>query len=308
MIQARAASASRLCVLCVFVVSLAGCERSAATAPPAAGGGAAAVDLVYERTVNGNLDIYMLGAGGERRLTDDPGEDALPRWTRDGRAVIFSSTRSGSWQLWGVPAAGGAPVRLRANAFTEYQADPSPDGKRIAFLSNAEGREALWIMERATGAARALVSHGKRSILGNPHWSPDGGRIVFSSNWRIGHQVYVVDVATGEQTRVSPLVSGGCEPRFSPDGRKVAYVSRGHVFERSQLVEHDLTTGQEKVLVGWPAINYDPVYSPDGAEIAFVSNVSGEYAAYRLRLADGRSWRVTFGPGPARHPDYRPAR
>jgi TolB protein len=161
-------------------------------------------------------------------------------------------------------------------------------------------------MDRASGELRPLVRHGRTSVLGNPHWSPDGGRIVFSSNFRIGHQIYAVEVATGEQTRVSGLTGGGCEPRFSPDGRQVVYVSRGHRRPTSRLLEHDLATGEERVLVAWPGLNYDPVYSPDGSEIAFASDITGAWAVYRQRLADGKSWRVTFGPGPARYPDYRP--
>ena len=302
------ATRPRPSVVTLWVLAVLACGGST-RAPPPESAGPAAPDLVYERTVNGNLDLYLAPSGGgvERRLTDHFADDALPRWTRDGRGVVFSSTRSGSWQLWELPSSGGEPSRLRTNAFTEYQADPSPDGGRIAFLSNMEGAEFLWIMERKAGTPRALVRHGKHAIMGNPQWSPDGGRIVFSSSWRIGHQIYVADVGTGEHRRISPLTSGGCEPRFHPEGGKVAYVSRGHMGERSRLVEHDLTTGREKVLVGWPALNYDPVYSPDGSEIAFASNIAGEYAIYRQRLSDGKSWRVTFGPGPARHPDYRPA-
>ena len=139
-------------------------------------------------------------------------------------------------------------------------------------------------------------------MFGNPHWSRDGRRIVFSSNHRIGHQIYVVDVATAEQTKVSGYLSGGCEPRFHPDGRRVVYVSRGHQRPTSKLVEHDLETGKEKVLLDWPALNYDPVYSPDATELAFSSDMGGKNAIYRLRLADGKSWQVTFGPGRARYP------
>ena len=49
-----------------------------------------------------------------------------------------------------------------------------------------------------------------------------------------------------------------------------------------------------------------PSWSPDGTELAFASDITGEYAIYRQRLSDGQAWRVTFGPGPARNPDYRP--
>ena len=60
-------------------------------------------------------------------------------------------------------------------------------------------------------------------------------------------------------------------------------------------------------MVDWPALNYDPAFSPDGTEIAFASNIGGNFAIYRQRLSDGQAWRVTFGPGEARYPDYRPA-
>jgi Tol biopolymer transport system component len=263
---------------------------------------------VYERTYGGNQDLYVQAAGGgpERRLTDDPAVDALPRFSRDGQRVIFSSKRTGEWQLYEVAAAGGAARRLRANAAVEYQADESPDGKWLAFLSNLEGAEWLWLWARGSSSPRPVVKHGRRTVLGNPHWSPDGKRIVFSSNWRVGHQIYLLEVATGKESRMSPLLKGGCEPRFSPDGRKVVYVSRGHLSEKSRLVEYDLEREQERVIVDWPALNYDPVYSPDGSELAFASNLTGDWAIYRQRISDGKSWRVTHGAGPARYPDYRP--
>src|SRR5262249_13935329 len=160
------------------------------------------------------------------RLTDDPGHDMLPRFTHDGRRLLFASDRTGHWQIWEMPASGGPARRVRENAFTEYQVDESADGRSLAFLSNQEGRESLFVMPRPSGVARGLVRHGSRTIMGNPDWSPDGTRIAFSSNWRVGHQVYVVDVASGETRRISTLSRGGCEPRFRPDGRRLIYVDR----------------------------------------------------------------------------------
>jgi Tol biopolymer transport system component len=288
------------------------CSPPAQTSgPPAAGppGGASPWTLVYEHVVKGNQDLYVVNAAGgvPRRLTDHPGVDHLPRFTPDGASVLFTSDRTGNWQIWEVPSAGGAARRVRSNGHTEWQVDLSPDGRRLAFLSNQEGPEQLFVMNMQTKNERVLARHGKNTILGNPDWDPESRRIVFSSNWRIGHQIYVVDVPSQQEKRLSAFSAGGCEPRWRPDGRKIVYVKRGHLSEKSRLVEHDPETGEEKVLVDWPALNYSPVYSPDGSELAFASNITGEYAVYRQRLSDGKSWRVTHGAGDARYVDYAPA-
>jgi Tol biopolymer transport system component len=264
---------------------------------------------VYDVQIGENADLYVISASdaAPRRLTESPGYDGMARYTPDGERIVFSSERTGHWQLFDIPAEGGEARRLRTNGATEYQADPSPDGETLAFLTNLEGPERLVLVPRlGDGPLRELVRHGKKTIFGNPSWSPDGGQITFSSNWRIGHQIYVVDVASGETRRLSPLTSGGCEPRFTRDGGRVCYVSRGHLRSRSRLVAHDLETGEEEVLVDWPGMNYDPAFSPDGTEIAFASDVTGKFEIYRQRLSDGKAWRVTHGPGQARYPDYRP--
>jgi Tol biopolymer transport system component len=287
---------------------LVACHGSSAGAPGAHDRSVPQSALVYGQGPDDARDLYIVPvAGGRpRRLTSHPAGDGLPRWSADGRSVVFASNRSGNWQLWRVPAEGGTPTSIRVNEHTEWQADESPDGRHLAFLSNREGPEFLWILEQQTGELRALVRHGRRTVLGNPHWSPDGERIVFSSNWREGHQIYLVEVATGQARRISPL--GGCEPRFSPDGKKVAYVERRPRKDksRSRIVEHVLATGEERALVDWAALNYDPVYSPDGSEIAFASTITGGWEIYRQRLDGGEAHRVTFAGADARYPDYRP--
>jgi Tol biopolymer transport system component len=308
----RAGPALLTAVVVALSAGLGGCDRRGGGAPSVeeGKGPGAAWELVYDLKVGDNTDLFAISAAEAtpRRLTEAPGYDGMARYTADGETIVFSSKRTGNWQLFEIPAEGGKARQIRTNRATEYQADPSGDGKTLAFLTNLDGPERLVLLDLATGDLRELVRHGRKTIFGNPSWSPDGRRITFSSNWRIGHQIYVVDVASAETRRVSPIASGGCEPRFTRDGRRVCYVSRGHLRQTSRLVAHDLETGEEEVLVDWPAMNYDPAFSPDGTEMAFASDVSGAFAIYRQRLSDARAWRVTYGPGEARYPDYRPKR
>jgi Tol biopolymer transport system component len=260
--------------------------------------------LVYEQEIDGNVDLYVASEGGgpARRLTDHPTSAGHARWMPDGERLVFTSNRSGPPQLWEMRADGGGLRRVRRNEAGESQPDPSPDGRQLAFLSDLDGPQVLLVTDLASGKTTELVRHRNRTIFGNPHWSPDGSLIAFSSNWPSGHRIYVLDVATGE----ARVVAKGCEPRFNREGTGIAYVSRRGGDETSRLVEVDLETGEERVLIDWPAFNYDLAYSPDGSEVAFASNISGEWMIYRQRLSDGRAWQVTFGGGPARYPDYRP--
>jgi Tol biopolymer transport system component len=295
-------------VLILVVAGALAARAAAVPKAPAVAADASRFELVFEWTVNGNQDLYVVSAAGgaPRRLTTDPHVDALPRWSADGTTVFFTSDRAGNWQVYRVPAAGGPARRVRTNAHREWQSEPSPDGRSLALLSNQDGPESLYVMDLASGAERLLVRHGRRTGLGNPSWSHDSRRIVFSTNWAKGFGIHIVDVARAEERPLTRAHPTGCEPRFHPDGRRVAYVHRGGQGDTSRIVEHDLETGRETTLVDWPALNYNPAYAPDGSEIAFTSNVTGEWVVYRQRLADRRAWRVTYGGGPARGPDYRP--
>ncbi|MGE5126717.1 MAG: TolB family protein, partial [Betaproteobacteria bacterium] len=141
---------STLLGLAVLAISFAspGCSRDRARAAPAASAaasGPSSWELVYERDVNGAMDLFLIPAGGgpELRLTDSPGYDCLARFAPDGRSIVFTSDRTGKPQLFRIDVDGRNLRRLRQNGATEYQADVSPDGRQLAFLSNLGGPERL---------------------------------------------------------------------------------------------------------------------------------------------------------------------
>ncbi|MGH9814689.1 MAG: CehA/McbA family metallohydrolase [Candidatus Acidiferrales bacterium] len=119
---------------------------------------------------------HMYGTGGIWRMRAEAGAEARevhreettwkarPDWSRDGKNIVFSSYLGRQWhQLWAVPAeADGYAFPLTYGEYDNAAARYSPDGKRIAFISNREGNTSLWIQDVLGGAQRELRSSGKR--------------------------------------------------------------------------------------------------------------------------------------------------
>jgi dipeptidyl aminopeptidase/acylaminoacyl peptidase len=83
----------------------------------------------------GRTDLWLVRADatGLRRLTSHPSNDHNPRWARDGRAVLFLSSRSGSSQVWRIPVDGGEAEQVTDLALDAGNLILSPDGKHMAF-------------------------------------------------------------------------------------------------------------------------------------------------------------------------------
>lgn len=119
---------------------------------------------------------HLYGTGGIWRMAAKPGADARevhreettwkarPDWSRDGKNIVFSSYLGRQWhQLWAVPAeAGGYAFPLTYGEYDNTAARYSPDGKRIAFISNRDGNTSLWMQDVLGGAQRELRASEKR--------------------------------------------------------------------------------------------------------------------------------------------------
>ncbi|MDH3272249.1 MAG: LpqB family beta-propeller domain-containing protein [Gemmatimonadota bacterium] len=110
--------------------------------------------LAYISGVRGRLGsggIWTVPmAGGEPTLVhyEETSYRPAPAWTPDGSALVFASDAAGSYDLATVPATGGNRVRLTAEPLDEFAPAISPDGERVAFVSNHEGPTALWVTSR----------------------------------------------------------------------------------------------------------------------------------------------------------------
>ena len=176
---------------------------------------------------------------------------------------------------------GGNHVRLTIDPAIDYDPSWSPNGDRIAFVSNRDnGVEQIYVMD---SDGRNLMRLTKESTHNEPAWSPAGEKIVYVRN-KGGYQVWVMDADGQNQTRLTH-VGLNVYSAWSPDGKRIAFASfRGGVPEIYVMDENG--NNQER-LTQHMAITGHPSWSPDGRWIAYSSlDVEKVFQIYLVR-ADG---------------------
>jgi Tol biopolymer transport system component len=152
--------------------------------------------LVYCARRGGDYDIYTIAADGDRssdetRLTTAPGLDDGPDYSPDGRTIFFNSVRTGHMRIWKMRADGSDQQQVTFDdAYGDWFAHPSPDGRWLVFLSyhkDVEGHPpgkdvALRVMALNGGKPRVLAQlFGGQGTINVPSWSPDSKYVAFVS-------------------------------------------------------------------------------------------------------------------------------
>lgn len=211
----------------LFVTDLSGGTRVQLTRDrtPADEGGAAYSPtgdrIAFHTDRDGNFEIYVMDAAGDaaRRLTDHPAIDQAPAWSRDGKQIVFMSNRDNpDFDIFRMNADGGNVERLTkggANGYPEY----SPDGGQLALHV---GRD-VYIMILETRGLRRVTYEPDNGL--HPTWEPLGRRLAFMS-WRNGRtEIFTARPDSKDQQVVVTMPSGDAvDPRWSPDGRFIAFV------------------------------------------------------------------------------------
>lgn len=108
-------------------------------------------------------------------------------------------------------------------------AHPSPDGRHLLFLMETDGWAHLHVYDRRLKAMRQLT-YGQCEDFAHagdaPQWSPSGTKILYASSRGDLHQrhLFVLDIATGQQLQLEDLPGNNSLARWSPDGRRIAYM------------------------------------------------------------------------------------
>jgi TolB protein len=182
---------------------------------------------------------------------------------------------------------------------------PGENGQ-IAFTRYELGDQAGQVaIAQATTNADVEILTSEGSVNGTAEWSADGSCITFSSNRDAGNQeVYVMTANGSDQTRIAVIPAYDYDSTFSPDGKKLLYVSECD--GDREIYSFDLATANTKQLTSNGSADGDPVWSPDGTRIVFSSQRDGNYEIYVMNADGSNQTRLTQNPGVDIYPDWSP--
>ena len=167
---------------------------------------------------------------------------------------------------------------------TRNQSSPqfSPDGKRIAFMSNRSGSFEIWVCDGNGQNAVQVTSFGA-PVVTNPTWSPDGERLAFDSNAAGQFDVYTVSANGGKPQRMTSDPANDGNPSWSNDGQWI-YFDSGR-------------SGQQEV---WklPANGGDAIQLTRNGGFGPRQSPDGKFLYYAKALFETSLWRIPVEGGP----------
>jgi hypothetical protein len=193
-----------------------------------------------------------------------------------GRGIVYTSTATGSGDIYVLPADAGpatVPTRLTATSFIEIDPVWSPDSRRIAFSSKRDdGTWRIYLMD-ADGTDVTPLPTGTGDAL-QPAWSPDGGRIAFVSTRTGNVDVWVVNLDGSGLLRLTTNSKLDISPTWSPQSlNRIAWSngSSGNLdiwtMRPDGMNKTRLTSSRD--------VDFDAAWSSDGSTIAFARRASG---------------------------------
>ena len=257
--------------------------------------------LYYVSDRSGAQNIWAKGVGTTtppHQITTFKGGRVLwPSISQDGALIAFEH----DFEVWTLPTGGqpsrvaitrrGAPasVGIEHLALTEDLADLalSPDGKKVAFAVRGE----IFAASAKDGGDAARISRSAENEF-HPAWSPDSRRLVYASDREGVVHLFLYDFSTGAETRLTSGADADHSPRFSPDGKLLAFL-RGD----SEIRVIDLGSKQERAIAHGvfdrPPFAATPpfTWSPDNTWVAYLSTGTKGFTNVSVVALDGSSSR-----------------
>ncbi len=247
--------------------------------------------ITYTNFVIGGTpgEVYQVDADGsdEKNLTNSSSWDENSSYSpASSDKVVFDSDRTnGQYDVYlttlGQNGQTTELIRITRNGANDYMPAISPDGKRVAFVSDRDGDDDVYVMRLAAEGPKnvpvKLTKNTRPDPNGPPYmhdwspdWSPDGTQIVFTSDRRGDMEVYRMKATpegkTNRPVNLSKSPARDEAPAWSPDGKKIAFQSNRPAADGTtdaEIWRMRATDGANPInLTDAPSNEFQPAWQP----------------------------------------------
>ncbi len=181
--------------------------------------------LALHRTVDGNVDVWLLDLerGGLSRFTSHPANEIQAYWSPDNTRIVFSSNRTGSYELYEKSTLGALDEKHLLPMQSQVT-DWSRDGRFLLFQNrDLKTNSDIWALPYgANPKAFSLVYTEFEERDGQ--FSPDGKWVAYTSVESARSEIYVQPFQ-GPGTRLPVSINGGAQPRWRSDGKELFFIA-----------------------------------------------------------------------------------
>jgi Tol biopolymer transport system component/imidazolonepropionase-like amidohydrolase len=255
----------------------------------------------------GDIFLMPITGGKPTQFTKGMAFDSHPKFSPDGKKLLFISDRTGGENIWWFSLDKNDSTQVTKGNNEHYQsAEWTPDGNYIVGSRGTRNLK-LWMFHKDGGAGAQLISKPDNLKVTEPAFGPDGRYIWYSQRfnaWNYNaqlpqYQLGVYDRETGESETRTQRYGSAFTPVLSPDGKWLVYGSRYN--DQTGLVLRDLKSGDEKWLAYpvqrdeqesiapmgvLPAMSF----TPDSKEV--VASYGGKF--YRIPVSGGNAINIPF--------------
>ena len=240
------------------------------------------------------------------QMTEGIHRDVDPMISPDGDSLAFASNRTGNFDIWIYNYTKQVFLQISRSQKDERYPNWSADSTKVLFTSDQTGKGDIY--ETAVdGAAGNLQLTVSETLEEYASYRPGTQEMLYARSEKRGllrkKMAIVLTDKPGATARM--VVDDGDEPRFSPDGKHVVFVSRRT--KNNDIWLTDTEGGALVQLTTSPKNDENPCFSPDGKQIVFASNRTGNFDLWVMD-ADGRNLRqITTDPADERQPCWSKA-